>query len=729
MGMVQIHENLRRKINEINNSNIEDTTNAFNDIYKLYNELLNSISIAFGQPGIKSIEEMADILRKKQAETLLFLVKTAEKKTFRRWVQRTMLAMRTGEYARAKSDSAKNLRNIGMEMDLVQELFQNKNVLLSEAAPHISSIYIGLADACDFFAFMAETHNYEYGQQRSVGGKHPTIGPIDMSKVNYLKKFGKLLTNEAEKMAEIKPEVPGQEKIAQASEEVRLVLSPKAQAVVDLIREVIKAKAPSTTVRIAGGFVRDALLGKESHDIDLAVDNMSGEAFANLVKEYLSEHGERIGEVTIVKANPDQSKNLETAMLKVLGLPIDFVALRNEIYTDNSRIPQVSTSTAEEDAERRDLTINSIFYNINTGKVEDFVGGIQDLKNGIARTPRDPIKTFLDDPLRILRTVRFAAKYNLKLDPDLIKAANTPEVREAFKKKISQERIWMELAGQAEDEGWKAGALMGPNPTQAARLLAQLGLRDIIFDLGDQEKTELGLEGELVPWETNQNNPHHDLNIWEHSLSTLSNLVDQTKEDIKEDKEAYLVRNIAAILHDIGKRYKGIQGIHEKGHTTYHGHEEMSAKMAEKILERLHAPTSIIKKVIKLIGTHLRPHVLSESYTPKSGRKYVTDMGDLWGHGIDLAIADTQGKGTKPGIEQYEVLRRNIEESMPKGESGQMLTSVPLPVTGNDLIEIGIKPGPVMGSILTVLRDRILSNPNLTKEEALSIAKELHDRR
>lgn len=505
---------------------------------------------------------------------------------------------------------------------------------------------------------------------------------------------------------------------------MQLSFSGTEEKLLNLLRNVIREKSPSTTLRIAGGYVRDKLLGIPSNDIDIAVDNMTGESFANLVKEYLNEKGIKTGEVTVLQANPDQSKHLATAMLRLYGLPIDFVNLRTETYTD-SRIPQMQMGTPEEDAKRRDLTINALFYNVNTGQIEDFVNGIEDLRAGIARTPMDPVQTFLDDPLRILRTVRFASKYGLSLDPGIIEAAKKPEVQAAFRDKISQERIWAELAGKKEGEKYKPGALIGKDPVKAIELLKEMGLIEGIFDPTKEEMEGLELPEEMVPWETPQNNPHHEYDIWGHTFSVIKNLVQQTQQPLREEHETYLVRNLAALFHDIGKRYKGIQGTHEKGHTTYHNHEETSGKIAEVVLTRLHAPKDIIKRVKDLVDIHLRPHVLLEEGSGRAYRKYVRDFED-WPHSVDLAIADSLGKGEmtpqqiQEETQKYEALREKIKNSLPSGN-----INVPRPITGRDLIQIGIKPGPIMGQIMSAIDEALLDNPGLTAEEALGIARRI----
>ena len=511
------------------------------------------------------------------------------------------------------------------------------------------------------------------------------------------------------------------EKISQTN----ISLNGTEDKIFSLLKEVIEKEAPDTILRVAGGWIRDKLMGKSSNDIDIAINNMTGEEFANLVNNYMKNKGMQTHEISVVQSNPDQSKHLATAMVRLFGLPIDFVNLRTETYAD-SRIPQVGVGTPEEDAKRRDLTINSLFYNINTGEIEDFVGGLQDLKAGIARTPMDPVQTFLDDPLRILRTVRFAARYGLKLDPSIIEAAHNPDVQKAFKEKISHERIWAELAGKKEGEKWKPGALIGQDPSGAAALLKQLGLLELIFDPTQEEMQGMGLTDEMVPWETEQNNPHHNLDIWGHTLSVVKNLVEQTKQPIKEDYETYLVRNLAGLLHDIGKRYKGIHGKNEEGHTTYHGHEDLSGKLAEIILNRLKAPKDIIKRVKVLIDNHMRAHVLlEEGVKEKAYRKYTKDLGEEWEHGIDLGESDALGKGGLTPEEissetnRYQSLKENIRNALPGGKA-----IMSRPITGNDIMELGVKRGPIIGQIMKIIDDKLLENPALSREEALEIAKE-----
>ncbi|KAJ4701094.1 CCA tRNA nucleotidyltransferase [Melia azedarach] len=227
----------------------------------------------------------------------------------------------------------------------------------------------------------------------------------------------------------------------------KIDLTDKEKKIFDCLLNTLRHSNLTTQLRVAGGWVRDKLLGKDCYDIDIALDNMVGSEFANKVAEYLPSTGEnRPSGFGVIPCNPDQSKHLETARMCLDDLWIDFVNLRCEDYCENSRIPTMKFGTAEEDAYRRDLTINSLFYNINTGSVEDLTGrGIADLKHGKIVTPLPPKATFLDDPLRVLRAIRFGARFGFVLDEELKKAAASDEVKAALAAKISRERIGTEI--------------------------------------------------------------------------------------------------------------------------------------------------------------------------------------------------------------------------------------------------------------------------------------------
>ncbi|KAI9163740.1 Nucleotidyltransferase lcsQ [Paramyrothecium foliicola] len=239
-----------------------------------------------------------------------------------------------------------------------------------------------------------------------------------------------------------------------------VTLNPREQQLRALLLDVAASIDASGSVhepiilRWAGGWVRDKLLGVESHDIDVAINAMTGVAFAQRICDYcdtpaaVKKHSigpDDIGNLHNVARNPDKSKHLETAMVRMLGLDLDFVNLRKETYAEDSRNPQMEFGTAEEDALRRDATINALFYNLNTDQVEDFTGGLADMDKKIIRTPLEPLQTFTDDPLRVLRLVRFASRLQFSIDSDTERFMGDKRVLDSLTVKISRERVGVEL--------------------------------------------------------------------------------------------------------------------------------------------------------------------------------------------------------------------------------------------------------------------------------------------
>ncbi|KAI3990301.1 hypothetical protein MKX01_037640 [Papaver californicum] len=254
----------------------------------------------------------------------------------------------------------------------------------------------------------------------------------------------------------------------------KIDLTDKENQIFSRLLQVLHHFNLDTQLRVAGGWVRDKLLGKDCYDIDIAIDNMMGKEFCEKINEYLSFSGEETQGIGVIKSNPDQSKHLETATMRMFGEWIDFVNLRSEKYSENSRIPTMEFGSAEQDAYRRDLTINSLFYNINKKSVEDFTGrGLADLKAGKIVTPLPPKETFLDDPLRVLRAIRFGARFSFLLDEELKEAAASGEVRVAIVDKISRERIGKEIDLMIKDK----------QPVQAMTYVCSLQLFWVVFTL------------------------------------------------------------------------------------------------------------------------------------------------------------------------------------------------------------------------------------------------------
>ncbi|KAF8912926.1 hypothetical protein CPB84DRAFT_1759891 [Gymnopilus junonius] len=241
-------------------------------------------------------------------------------------------------------------------------------------------------------------------------------------------------------------------------------------------------KRISTTCRIAGGWVRDKLLGHQTNDMDVALSNIMGLAFAEHLRDFAHSKGVELGHITKIEQNPEQSKHLETATMKMFGMDIDLVNLRSEEYAVGSRIPtDVAFGTPLEDALRRDITINALFYNVDSRVVEDFTEkGLHDLHHGIIRTPMPPLETFLDDPLRVLRCVRFASRFGFELVPELKDAVKGRIVQEALISKVARERVGDEVGKM----------ITGPAPLHSAQIIHELSLYHSIFSVVPPEVKE-----------------------------------------------------------------------------------------------------------------------------------------------------------------------------------------------------------------------------------------------
>ena len=499
--------------------------------------------------------------------------------------------------------------------------------------------------------------------------------------------------------------------------DTNIKLTPVEEEVFEIIRAVIRNKSPMTQAFAVGGWSRDKLLNIESNDIDIMVDNISGADFAKMVTNYMG-----VNDPHVIKENPDKSKHITTAkaylpMSNGETQEIDFAQARKEVYEENSRIPELEVATPQEDAYRRDLTINTIFYRINDGEIVDYTGqGIRDLITGTIRTPLDPLKTFKDDPLRIFRTLRFAAKYQGDIDPETYAAMKNPELIDDIKKKVSKERI--------HDEIQKS--LKGPNPLTFIQLIKDTGLFQHIMDEA-LKGTEY--EGKMAPLDMEQNNPHHELTVWDHTMEVLKNILDlYPSENTEPEKRVMII--LSVIMHDLGKLYYEIH--QDKGDRTgYGGHEKESANLAKHIMKYLKFDNSLIDQVAKMARYHMRPHAFTEEGAsdetvsgPKAMRKFLRTMGEESLNWVDVfnhALADAMSKSTvvDPAIvEKYRSLEQQLQIALDSmGQTEDQFVPV---INGNEIMQaLNIKPGPWMSSITDYIKELMDANPNITKEEAI----------
>eukprot|EP00536_Pseudo-nitzschia_multiseries_P013983 jgi/Psemu1/68937/estExt_Genemark1.C_6400007 len=291
--------------------------------------------------------------------------------------------------------------------------------------------------------------------------------------------------SEAQTNTETNGTIANAQKNSFEDEVLEIELDPEERRLFDTLKMAANAwkegKLPlekkTVQIRIAGGWVRDKILGLQTHDVDIALDTCTGVEFAQAVKAfYEKDHAdskdikEKIGKIGVIAANPAQSKHLETACVRIFGNDVDFSNLRHETYAEHSRIPDTVMGTPLEDSYRRDCTMNALYYNLNTDSIEDWTRrGLEDLmKTKVVYTPLDAVQTFRDDPLRVLRVIRFAVRYEMELSDEIKSASQLPQVHNELRRKVSRERVGNELEGMLSGKH--------ANPAKAMDLICKLHL-------------------------------------------------------------------------------------------------------------------------------------------------------------------------------------------------------------------------------------------------------------
>ena len=420
---------------------------------------------------------------------------------------------------------------------------------------------------------------------------------------------------------------------------------------------------------VIGGYVRDCLLGRECNDIDIVVEG-SGIDFARAV-------GEKCGR------NVSYFPSFGTAMLRFQGDEVEFVGARRESYRRESRKPIVENGTLEDDQKRRDFTINALALSLQPGdecfgELVDPFGGVRDLAEGIIRTPLDPDTTYSDDPLRMLRAVRFAAKLSTPEQTFTI----VPESMEAMRRMadrlsiLSVERITEELEKM----------MASPNPSMAFRLMDEAGLLSHILP-------EISA---LKGVETVDGKGHKD--NFEHTLAVLDNVV--------EVSESVPLR-WAALMHDIGK--PGTKRFDPSGGWSFHGHEILGSKMVPRIFERLRLPLDMMKYVRKLVWLHLRPIALVDGdVTDSAVRRLLFDAGDDIEDLMILCNADITSKNPV----KVARIRSNFElvkQKLVAVEEKDRIRNFKNPITGEYVMKVyGIPPCSEIGMLKEAVKEAIL---------------------
>lgn len=451
--------------------------------------------------------------------------------------------------------------------------------------------------------------------------------------------------------------------------------------VIDTISKV--AELVDVNVYAVGGFVRDIILNRERNDLDILVIG-NGTDFAKNVADGLG--------IT----NVSYFKNFGTAHFDYQGMNVEFVGARKESYDRNTRKPIVEDGTFDEDISRRDFTINTLAISLNKnefGKLIDKYDGLSDIKNERIKTPLNPLKTFDDDPLRIMRAFRFASQLNFNVDESIIKAAYEMRNRLSI---VSQERT--------TDEFLKI--LTSPKPSVGLKLLFDSGVLEIVFP-------EIAIMAGV-----DQRKDYHHKDVFLHTLQVVDNIS-------KETENVWL--RFAALVHDIAKppTKKFVEGIG----WTFHGHEDLGARMMKKIFHRMKLPLHQLDYIQKLVRLHLRPIALAkEEVTDSAIRRFVVNAGEDLEDLIVLCRADITSKNPIK-VEKYLGNYERVMQKVRDVKDRDQLREFQSPVRGEEIMQIcNLKPSRKVGEIKTAIEDAILDGKiGNNYEEAFKYLMEIKD--
>lgn len=461
----------------------------------------------------------------------------------------------------------------------------------------------------------------------------------------------------------------------------------KENAALDYLQQLVQSGPFKGRVYLAGGAVRDMQLGKDPKDLDVVVTGglNAGMDFAKWATQTMGNASD---------GNPVLFPTYGTAKFTLKGIQhngfdlsdvdIEAVATRKEKYTAGSRKPEVSAGDLEDDVHRRDFTVNSLLKDLTTGEILDLTGkGKEDIRRGIVQTPLNPDVIFTEDPLRMLRAVRFTMKYGWELPMFMIRALkrNAPQL-----KNISAERI--------RDEMDKM--LVTGSPDRAIKLLRITGLLNFIIP-------EFSAAYKMTQ------NVHHKRDVFGHTL------------DVLKGTNPVLLQRLMALFHDIGKtvtRSVTPTGVH------FYGHEDAGADMTRDIMRRLKYPNELIDAVVAGVQNHMKlKHGGDDAVklSDKTLRKFKIALGDKLEDVLDVIHADntahSEASSMPNQIANVRSRLKSLESTTPSEPK--------LPITGGDLIAMGLKPGPVFSKILSAVTEKWYENPNITKDQAMHIAKSI----
>ncbi len=431
------------------------------------------------------------------------------------------------------------------------------------------------------------------------------------------------------------------------------------------VLNIIRDAAGTMEVYVVGGFVRDLILKRQSNDIDVVCVG-NGIELANKTAKLLG------GNYPV-----SVFKNFGTAQIKYDGFDIEFVGARKESYRRDSRKPIVENGTIEDDQKRRDFTINALAIGLNgknLGLLTDPFDGLGDLKKKIIKTPLNPDITFSDDPLRIMRAVRFAAQLGFDIEHDTFEALSSNRKRLEI---VSQERITTELNK----------IILSPKPSYGFNLLYHSGVLGIVFP------EMIALKGV----ETRKGMGHKD-NFY-HTLKVLDNVAEKSDD---------LWLRWSAILHDIAK--PRTKKFDEKTGWTFHGHEDVGARMVPQIFKRLKLPMhEQMRFVRKLVRLHLRPIALvSDKITDSALRRLLIEAGNDIEPLMLLCRADITSKNHTKVVRYLQNFNK-VEKKLIEVEERDQVRNFQPPVSGEEIMNyFNIRPSKIVGEIKDEIKEAIL---------------------
>lgn len=450
---------------------------------------------------------------------------------------------------------------------------------------------------------------------------------------------------------------------------------------------------------VVGGYVRDLFLERPSNDIDVVVVG-SGIRVADALKKILGK-----------KAHISVFRNFGTAQVKYKNTEVEFVGARKESYSHDSRKPHVEDGTLEDDQNRRDFTINALAVCLNGdrfGELVDPFDGVLDMEDRIIATPLNPDITFSDDPLRMMRCVRFATQLNFEIEE---------ETREALKRNADRLKI---ISGERIEEEMNK-IMLSPHPSIGFYYLRESGLLDIILP----ELVKLDVV-ETRNGRAHKNNYQHTLEVLENVCKAQSMapvVTEEAKKAPREEKEPQFDHTLwlrwAALLHDIGKpkskRWDNQQGW------TFHNHNYLGARMVPEIFRRLKLPMdSKMKYVQKMVDLHMRPIVIAdEEVTDSAVRRLMNDAGDDIDDLMTLCEADITSKNQQRKqrfLDNFRIVREKLDD-LKERDYKRLLQPV---IDGNEIMEMfNLKPSREVGQLKQTLKDAVLDNKVENEREPL----------